>query len=108
MSASNFTTGNPPFFEITDIDHGPWAVVVAFCSISLTTFIAVIRFVLAGRMKVKFQLDDLTFAIATVSTSQDARLLGECVETNIGVRDCECTLLLQSRRGRSGSTYHRC
>jgi hypothetical protein len=67
-STTNSTTGSPPFFEITDIDHGPWAVVVAFCTISLITFIAAIRFLLASRLKVKFQLDDLTFAVATVSS----------------------------------------
>lgn len=67
MSSGNSSITYPPFFEITDIDHGPWVVVVAFCSISLITLIAAIRFILAGRLKLKFELDDAAFAMATVS-----------------------------------------
>jgi hypothetical protein len=66
-STTNSTISYPPFFEVTDIDHGPYAVVVAFCSISLITLIAAIRFLIAGRLKIKFQLDDGTFAAAVVS-----------------------------------------
>jgi hypothetical protein len=59
----------PAFFQVTEDDHGPFAVVVAFSSISIITLVTVIRFRLAAHQKVKFDLDDLTFAIATVSST---------------------------------------
>jgi hypothetical protein len=65
-STSNSTTSYPPFFEVTDDNHGPYAVVVAFCSITFMILIAVIRFLIAGRTKIKVELDDVTFAAAVV------------------------------------------
>jgi hypothetical protein len=72
MSTDNSTTNStttsyPPFFEVTDDNNGPYAVVVAFCSIAFITSISAIRFLIAGRSNVRFELDDMTFAAAVVS-----------------------------------------
>jgi hypothetical protein len=65
----------PPFFELTDDNYGPYAVVVAFCSICLISSIAAIRFIIAGRTKVNFELDDGTFAVAVVSSIEEIAML---------------------------------
>jgi hypothetical protein len=70
-STTNSTISYPPFFEVTDDNNGPYAVVVAFCSTSLIILIAAIRFLIAGRMKVNFELDDVTFAAAAVSILEE-------------------------------------
>jgi hypothetical protein len=57
----------PPFFRLTDIDHGGVAVVASLCMIVISLSIASIRFIVAARQNVKFQYDDASFYLASVS-----------------------------------------
>lgn len=61
----------PAFFEVTPDDQGPYAVVVAFSSISIITSITIIRFLIAVNQKLKVQLDDITFAVGVVSSKRN-------------------------------------
>jgi hypothetical protein len=70
-SKTNGTISYPPFFEVTDDNNGPYAVVVAFCSIALIILIAAIRFIIAKRMKINLELDDGTFALSAVIVMEE-------------------------------------
>jgi hypothetical protein len=64
----------PPFFQLSDSDHGGFAVVVALCTIVVSSTVSAIRCVVATRQRVGFQLDDATFYIACVSTARSGFL----------------------------------
>jgi hypothetical protein len=57
----------PPFFRLTDDDHGGAGVVIALCTIIISLAVSGIRSVVAARQGVGFQGDDGTFYLASVS-----------------------------------------
>jgi hypothetical protein len=61
----------PPYFQISDIDHGGAAVVAALCTIIISSIVSVIRYLVAARQRVEFAPDDVTFYLAGVSASLD-------------------------------------
>jgi hypothetical protein len=58
----------PPFFRLTDDDHGGAGVVAALCTIIISLAVSGIRGVVAARQRVGFRGDDATFYLASVST----------------------------------------
>jgi hypothetical protein len=58
----------PPFFRLTENDQGGFAVVVALCTIVITSTVSAIRCLVASRQRVEFQRDDATFYLGSVSS----------------------------------------
>jgi hypothetical protein len=56
-----------PFFRLTENDQGGVAVVVALCTIVITSTVSAIRSLVASRQRVEFQRDDATFYLGSVS-----------------------------------------
>jgi energy-converting hydrogenase Eha subunit E len=60
-----------PFQDLTPENRGPIVVVISFCLIAITIYVAGVRFFLAYNHKLAFQLDDASFVAATVRTALD-------------------------------------
>ncbi|KAH8810974.1 hypothetical protein F5884DRAFT_263455 [Xylogone sp. PMI_703] len=83
-SPASYPTSYPPFFEVTDDNRGPYAVVVAFSSIVLMVSVAVIRYLLAGRQKVELEKDDTFFAVAVAFAIANALCFYRAVVAGLG------------------------
>lgn len=70
----------PPFFRITDDDQGGLGVVVALCTIVITSTVSAIRWFVATRQHVEFQRDDATFYLGSVRT---ILLFAVCLISNL-------------------------
>lgn len=61
-----------PLHRLTKDDRGPIIVIVAYSWIFITALVAVIRFGLAWRQRLRFKIDDGTFLLGVVSASPQA------------------------------------
>lgn len=71
----------PPFFQVSDSDQGGFAVIVALCTIVVSSTVSAIRCVVTTRQRAGFQLDDATFYIACVSTARSGLLSGSLTKS---------------------------
>jgi hypothetical protein len=56
-----------PLGKLTDDNRGPIVIISAYSWVFVTVIIAIIRFGLVIHQKLGFNLDDVTFSLATVS-----------------------------------------
>lgn len=57
-----------PFQELTPDNHGPYVAVASISLIVITLCVTGIRFEIAWRARLKFELDDALFVMSTVSS----------------------------------------
>lgn len=64
---STGTGAKQPFHRLTGDDRGPIIIIVAYSWIFVTFIIAIIRFSLAWKQRLRFQVDDGAFLLGAVS-----------------------------------------
>ncbi|EPE25322.1 hypothetical protein GLAREA_01234 [Glarea lozoyensis ATCC 20868] len=76
----------PPFFRLTDDDHGGVGVVAALSTIIISLAVSGIRGVVAARQRVGFRGDDVTFYVASFLAVSSSICLYRAVLSGLGKR----------------------
>jgi hypothetical protein len=66
--SNNGPGAQAPFHRLSADDRGPIIIIVAYSWIFITLIVATVRFSLAWKQRLRFQIDDGTFLLGAVSS----------------------------------------